>query len=67
MTEEKMITTQELAKHLGVHPRTLLYWLESGKITCPYYQLNGKNVYRFKLSEVEQFFKRIKNEEINHE
>lgn len=66
MTEEKMMTTRELAKHLGVSARTLLYWLESGKITCPYYQLNGKNVYRFKVSEVEQFFKRTKNGGINH-
>ncbi len=54
---EKLLTVKEMAEHLNIKPRTLLSWVAANKIQCPVYRLNGKNNYRFKLSDVDKILK----------
>ncbi len=50
---QKLLTIEEVAEFLRVQPSTILNWIRTEKINCPYYRLNGQSNYRFKKEEVE--------------
>jgi PTS system nitrogen regulatory IIA component len=49
---EGFLTTEQVARYLGVSLRTIYNWTSLGVIPC--YRLN-RNLVRFKLSEVEDW------------
>ena len=63
MEQRQLLTIKETADYLNIKPATLMYWIENGKIACPYYKLNGKKSYRFKFEDVEKFLEPA-NEEV---
>lgn len=57
--KEQLLTIPELAAYLNVKPSTISGWIETGKIDCPYYMLNGKKSYRFKREDVNNIIKKV--------
>jgi len=52
MLQKTDITVSELATILSVKPRSVLRWIESGKVVA--FQLPGGGGYRISLTEVER-------------
>ena len=59
MTEEKYLTGKELAKVLGIHPRTVRRMAADGRI--PYLDIGGYQ--RFKLADVHAALEKQKQKE----
>jgi excisionase family DNA binding protein len=61
---EKMLTTKEAAKRLGITEQTLRLWTQKKKVNLPYVKMGV--AIRYRLSDIDDFINRsIVNNEVS--
>ncbi len=55
MPEQKLLTVQEVADRLGVHPDTIRQWIRNGELGA--IDLGGRAGYRIREQDLERFIR----------
>jgi len=61
MTEEKLLTPEEVAKRLNMKKKTVQLWLRQGRITCVRL---GARTWRVREKDLDDFIKEAKERQL---
>jgi excisionase family DNA binding protein len=56
MAEETLLTVDDIARRLGVHPDTVRNWIKSGELLA--FDLGGRAGYRISQAQLEEFLRK---------